>query len=82
MEVKKIIYMFFLAYLFSYETNHTVSMFNIPMANVKIEKKDTIYNNINALRPGSFLEYNLSNKTLNLKKIIQIFLKTQVIQAL
>ena len=50
MEVKKIIYMFFLAYLFSYETNHTVSMFNIPMANVKIEKKDTIYNNINSTK--------------------------------
>ena len=50
MEVKKIIYIFFLAYLFSYETEHTVSMFNIPMANVKIEKKDTIYNNINGTK--------------------------------
>lgn len=36
-------------------------------ANFNIFNK-TIYNNINALRPGSFLEYNLSNKTLNLKK--------------
>ena len=50
MEVKKIIYIFFLAYLFNYETEHVVSMFNIPMANVKIEKKDTIYNNISSTK--------------------------------
>ncbi|RPG03746.1 MAG: hypothetical protein CBE06_000055 [Pelagibacteraceae bacterium TMED246] len=50
MEIKNIIYIFFLTLILSYKNEHIVSMFSIPMANVKIEKKDTIFNNINSTK--------------------------------